>query len=116
MNSPSTSTRAAILKVRDAFGAPGDYGYDTTKGAALHGLYDHFNMLAALALLRNLPDDEEQPLANRLAACLALIIDTPLISLHDPVGNFAATMDIYLGSFLPELSERAAGLLEEAGL
>lgn len=50
---------------------------------------------------------EVEPLEKRLAECLAAIIDTPLMS---------SPLEIRLGFFRPDLSERAAELLEEAGL
>jgi len=43
----------AVDQVHKAFGAPGDYGYDTTEGKALIRLYRAQVVLAALA--------EEQP-------------------------------------------------------
>lgn len=54
------------------------------------------------------------PLETRLAACLASAIDLPLLTLHDPDGNFP--MELRLSSFNRELADRAAELLEEAGL
>ncbi len=56
------------------------------------------------------------PLERRLAECLADVIDTPLLTGWDEVGGFSSPLDIRLGFFKPELSERAAELLEEAGL
>jgi hypothetical protein len=61
-------------------------------------------------------DGERVPpgtLEERLADCLAEAIDTPLLTLRDPVGNYP--MELRLGSFNREVSERAAELLEEAG-
>lgn len=59
---------------------------------------------------------EIAPLERRLAECLAEIIDTPLFSGRDDVGGYSSPLEIRLGFFKPELSERAAELLEEAGL
>lgn len=36
-----------ILELRSAFGAPGDYGYDTKEGKALAALYTAFNEATA---------------------------------------------------------------------
>lgn len=53
-------------------------------------------------------------LEARLAECLADCIDTPLMVMAD-VERGGGQIEIRLGNCLPELSERAAGLLEEAG-
>lgn len=53
-------------------------------------------------------------LERRLADCLAGIIDEPLLTGRD--GGISSPLEIRLGFFKPELSERAAVLLEEAGL
>lgn len=107
---------AATLRVKDAFGAPGDYGYETKQGKALAALYDLHNELAASALLAKYNAQEaDAPLVERLADCLAGIMDTPLYSIGDPVGGYRTKMDVYLGGFQRELSEQAALLLEEAG-
>lgn len=65
------------------------------------------------AMGETLPADA--PLEDRLADCLADCIDTPLLTGRDEVGGFSSPLDVRLGFFKPELSERAAGLLEEAG-
>lgn len=112
-------TRAAILLVKGAFGAPGDYGYGTKQGAALAGLYDLFNEMAAYALLAQHAAQENaegETLEQRLASCLAAVVDMPLLELFDPVGGYQTKMAVYLGGLQPELSERACLLLEEAGL
>ncbi len=54
-------------------------------------------------------------LEARLAECLADCIDTPLLTGRDEVGGFSSPLEIRIGFFRPELSERAAELLEEAG-
>lgn len=59
---------------------------------------------------------EVATLERRLGECLAAIIDEPLLTGRDEVGGFSSPLDIRLGFFKPELSERAAELLEEAGL
>lgn len=59
---------------------------------------------------------EVEPLEKRLARCLAAIIDTPLLTGRDECGGHSSPLDIRLGFFRPELSERAADLVEEAGL
>ncbi|PTR11790.1 MULTISPECIES: hypothetical protein [unclassified Novosphingobium] len=110
-------TRAAILAVKTAFGAPGDYGYGTKQGAALAGLYDLFNEMAAFALLaQHETQENDETLEQRLASCLAAVVDTPLLELFDPVGGYQTKMAVYLGALQPELSERACLLLEEAGI
>lgn len=107
---------AAALQVKNAFGAPGDYGYETRQGKALAALYDLHNEVAAFALLaKHNAQEADTPLAERLADCLAAILDTPLYSIGDPVGGYRTKMDVYLGGFQRELSEQAALLLEEAG-
>lgn len=55
-------------------------------------------------------------LERRLAECLAACVDTPLLTGRDEPGGFTSPLDLRLGFFRPELSERAAELLEEAGL
>jgi hypothetical protein len=90
---------AATLQVKRAFGAPGDYGY-TKQGMALAALYDLHNELAASALLAKYNAQEaDAPLVERLADCLAGIVDTPLYSIGDPVGGYRTKMDVYLGGF-----------------
>lgn len=108
--------RAAILAVKNAFGAPGDYGYGTKQGAALHGLYDVFNTLVAEVLLDDLEQREAGPsLERRLVECLQSIVDTPILTIRDVMGNHQSPLDLYLGSFLPDQANEAASLLEEAG-
>lgn len=55
-------------------------------------------------------------LERRLAACLAMCVDETLLSGRDEPGGFTSPLDLRLGFFRPDLSERAAELLEEAGL
>ncbi|NDW04049.1 hypothetical protein [Jiella pacifica] len=55
-------------------------------------------------------------LERRLALCLAEIVDQPLLTGRDEPGGFSSPLEIRLGFFKPELSERAAELLEEVGL
>jgi len=43
----------AILGVRKAFGAPGDYGYGSAKGDALKTLYDAFNEIERAAIAKS---------------------------------------------------------------
>lgn len=58
----------------------------------------------------------DQPtLEERLAACLADILDTPIMSGKDEVGSYSSPLDIRLGFFRPDAANRAAELLEEAG-
>lgn len=60
--------------------------------------------------------DGEPPLADRLAALLGEIIDEPLVSLPgSPAGPGPQPLELRLSHFKPELAERAAALLEEAG-
>jgi len=54
-------------------------------------------------------------LEARLAECLADCIDTPLLTGRDEMGGFSSPLEIRLGFFKPDLSNRAAELLEEAG-
>lgn len=54
-------------------------------------------------------------LESRLADCLADIVDAPLLTGRDECGGFISPLDIRVGFFRPDLSERAAELLEEAG-
>ncbi|CAK7257522.1 MULTISPECIES: hypothetical protein [unclassified Shinella] len=55
-------------------------------------------------------------LERRLAECLAACVDTPLVTGRDEPGGYSSPLDLRLGFFRPDLSERAAELLEEAGL
>ncbi|MBP0439464.1 hypothetical protein [Tianweitania sediminis] len=55
----------------------------------------------------------EATLESRLADCLAECIDQPL--LEGGSAEFSSPIQIRLGFFRPEISERAAALLEEAG-
>lgn len=57
----------------------------------------------------------EEPLERRLAACLSTCIDTSLIT-GFLGGDTRIPTGVRLGFFLPEIAERAAELLEEAGL
>ena len=61
-----------------------------------------------------IPHDE--PLERRLANCLADCVDQPLLRLNGSAGMDPEIIDIFLGHFQPEISERAATLLEEAGV
>lgn len=54
-------------------------------------------------------------LESRLADVLADIVDAPLLTGRAELGGFTHRQEIRLGFFRPELSERAAELLEEAG-
>lgn len=53
------------------------------------------------------------PLEERLADCLAECVDGTLLTVRDTWNG--ADVELRLGSFRPDLSERAAELLEEAG-
>lgn len=55
-------------------------------------------------------------LERRLGELLAEVIDAPLLTGRDEVGGFSSPLQLRVGFFRPELSERAAELLEEAGL
>ncbi|MBW8638968.1 hypothetical protein K1W69_17360 [Hoeflea sp. WL0058] len=57
-----------------------------------------------------------EPLERRLAKCLADCVDNPLLRLNGSVGMEPEGIDVLFGHFQPELSERAAALLEEAGV
>jgi hypothetical protein len=56
------------------------------------------------------------PLERRLAECLADIIDTAIFTGSGESGGYSSPLEIRLGFFRPDASERAAQLLEEAGL
>jgi hypothetical protein len=106
---------AATLQIKEAFGAPGDYGYESREGKALAALYDLHNRVGAFALLTKYveqnPDDT--PLQERLADCLAECVDTVLLTVRDMTSD--CPVELRLGSFNQAISERAAELLEEAG-
>ncbi len=58
--------------------------------------------------------EHRAPLVDRLADCLADCIDTALLTTGDP--DFPPRkIELRLGCFRPDLGERAAELLEEAG-
>ena len=65
--------------------------------------------------------DGQPPLADRLAALLSELVDTPLVTLPGDGGSqnphTAAwrPLELRLSHFKPDLAERAAALLEEAG-
>ena len=108
MNSQITRITAAIQSLHKAFGAPGDYGYETAKGKALYELYAlHRDLVAAK------PAAADASLEDRLANHLAKIIDTPLLTVRDISSN--SPVELCLGAFHAELSEQACLLLEEAG-
>lgn len=75
--------------------------------------------------LREPPGDPEappatgktEPLVDRLADLLAVILDEPLTTLpgSDPAGAINEPLQLRLAHFRPDLSEVAARLLEEAG-
>jgi hypothetical protein len=110
MSALSLSERVirAIGKVRTAFGAPGDWGYDTPKGKALLDLYQ-----LGFSIGHRPDPTPDEPLQDRLASCLAACIDTPLLTVRDVGSN--ASVWLTLGSFDAALGEMAASLLEEAG-
>lgn len=70
---------------------------------------------AAKGLLRNYCKLEgiAPPLEDRLAACLAEAIDETLMTVRDTMND--RDVELRLGSFRKDISERAAELLEEAG-
>lgn len=100
----------AIHDIHAAFGAPGDYGYETPKGKALYALYQVNNAVDAR---RKEPATTDAPLEDRLADCLAACVDTTLLTVRDTLND--TSVDLRLGSFNREVSERAAELLEECG-
>lgn len=55
----------------------------------------------------------EATLEDRLALMLAEVVDATLLTVRDVGGP--GNVELRVGSFLPELSERACALLEEAG-
>jgi hypothetical protein len=57
--------------------------------------------------------DRLEPLIDRLAKVLAEIVDAPLVTVRDIGTN--QQLPLQVGSFRPDLSERACELLEEAG-
>lgn len=58
----------------------------------------------------------DAPLEERLAACLAEAIETPILEGRDECGGFSSPLSIRLGFFHPDIANLAADLLEEAGL
>ncbi|MGH6865459.1 MAG: hypothetical protein ACREDO_04635 [Methyloceanibacter sp.] len=100
----------AIDEVHTAFGAPGGYGYETTKGKALFGLY---RLIHSVEAARKEQVASDAPLEDRLAECLAAAVDTTLLTVRDTLNDYP--VELRLGSFNREISERAAALLEEAG-
>lgn len=65
------------------------------------------------ALGADLP--EIPTLEARLADCLAACVDTPILTGRDECGSFRSPLEIRLGFFHPDIANRAAELLEEAG-
>lgn len=59
-----------------------------------------------------LPDTE--PLEKRLAECLAAATDRPLLTLRDPCNG--GVFEVTLGALNGDIAERAAALLDEAGV
>lgn len=57
----------------------------------------------------------EEPLERRLAACLSECIDAPLMT-GSLGGDARIPSQICLGFFRPDIADRAAELLEEAGV
>lgn len=94
---------------------------DVAVGGVFAGLPANGRILTGEDLDRSIDRElcEELPavatLESRLADCLADIVDTPILTGKDECGGFSSPQDIRLGFFHPELSERAAELLEEAG-
>ena len=95
---------------------------DITAGGVFAGII-HANLIIGGEDLDRAVDAEMgvdvpavEPLEHRLAKCLAECIDTPLLTGKDEPGGFKTPLDIRLGFFRPDLSERAADLLEEAGV
>jgi|GEM_PF-2584211 len=58
-------------------------------------------------------DERLATLPERLAACLAEAVDTPLLVLKEPDGH--SDLELRLAHFRPDIANRAAELLEEAG-
>lgn len=100
----------AIAAIHKAFGAPGNYGYEHPQGKALYSLYRAH--LAVSQALRERPV-LVTALEDRLAECLAVCVDTTLLTVRDTLND--CPVELRLGSFNREISERAAALLEEAG-
>jgi hypothetical protein len=59
------------------------------------------------------PNDDGANLETRLARMLAKVIDAPLMTVRDTLND--RPMELHVGSFLPDLGNSAAELLEEAG-
>lgn len=104
------------MAIRKAFGPPGDYGYETPKGRALNALFDLYNATCAKPEVGAEQPSETAPLQDRLAACLAEVIDKPVLTLRDHGSVADRPLEIFFGSFRPDVSEQACHLLEEAGL
>ncbi|GJD97738.1 hypothetical protein [Methylobacterium iners] len=62
------------------------------------------------------PDNEDRPLLDRMGELLAAILDEPLMTLPGSGPEGSHPLELRLSHFRPEFSERAAILLEEAGL
>ena len=85
--------------------------YAGRPGKGLVFLGEHLDRAIDEEMAKGTP--AEPPLEERLADCLADILDTPLMTGRG-IGDLAET-GIGLGFFRPEIAERAADLLEEAG-
>jgi hypothetical protein len=106
-----SETLIIIETIHRAFGAPGDYGYNSAQGKALYALYKLTPDIHE-ALKRPEPAGPDASLEERLADILAEIVDRPLLTVHE----HGRPLELFAGSFLPpEISDRAAELLEEAG-
>lgn len=101
-----------IADLYQAFGAPWTNSLPNAQNEALHNLY-RLLPEAAAARSRMPAGERREPLEARLAECLAEAIDTPLFTFFELGGEIRQAA--YLGSFRPEIAERACVLLEEAG-
>jgi hypothetical protein len=106
---------ARYRNLRNRQGQSNDIGVAAFLHAPDNAILDGEDLDRAIDQRLGFDSPEVEPLEKRLADCLAAIIDTPLFSGHDETGRPSSALDIRLGFFRPELSERAAELLEEAG-
>ena len=61
------------------------------------------------------PANADVPLLDRIAAVLNDIVDEPLQRINDAGSNAPRDLELRLAHFRPDLAERAAAVLEEAG-
>ena len=109
------AARYRFLRNRQArtvdIAAGGVFAGQPAGSSVLNG--EHLDRAIDAEMGADIPHDA--PLEERLAACLAEAIDAPLLQGRDECGGFSSPLDIRLGFFQPDIANRAAELLEEAG-